>query len=116
SITATQSNKFIIINFDLFELLHFGFHIIQSITMVANTEPASYQAASASLKLDNPTTSKPRQAKPAGPRKLFSDLNATYGDWRDDLQRDGYAVVKGAIPKERADQYGEDMMSFLENL
>lgn len=29
----------------------------------------------------------------------------TYGDFRDDLVRDGYCVVKGAIPKERAEGY-----------
>jgi hypothetical protein len=83
--------------------------------MVANTEPARYQASS-TLKLDNPAANKPLQAKPAGPRKLFSEPGTTYGDWRDDLVRDGYAVVKGAIPRERADQYGEEIMSYLENL
>ncbi|CEI63388.1 hypothetical protein FVEN_g85 [Fusarium venenatum] len=82
--------------------------------MVANTEPVGYQTIS-TLKLDNTTASKPLQAKPAGPRKLFSDASIIYGDWRDDLMRDGYAVVKGAIPRERADQYGEEIMSYLEN-
>ncbi|KZL78253.1 phytanoyl-CoA dioxygenase [Colletotrichum tofieldiae] len=52
---------------------------------------------------------------PAGTNKLFSRKNVTYGDFRDDLVRDGYVVVKGAIPKERADKYGEEMMSYLEN-
>jgi hypothetical protein len=39
-----------------------------------------------------------------------------YGDWRDDLARDGYAVIKGAIPRERADEYADAMFSWLEGL
>ncbi|KAM0544240.1 hypothetical protein ACHAPJ_011929 [Fusarium lateritium] len=81
--------------------------------MVANTEPAGYQAASA-LKLPDATANKPLQAKPSGPHKLFAEPGVTYGDWRDDLVRDGYAVVKGAIPRERAEQYGNDILTYLE--
>lgn len=40
----------------------------------------------------------------------------SYGDWRDDLARDGYAVIKGAIPRERADKYADAMFSWLEGL
>ena len=40
----------------------------------------------------------------------------SYGDWRDDLVRDGYAVIKGAIPRERADKYADAMYSWLEGL
>jgi hypothetical protein len=29
----------------------------------------------------------------------------TYNDWRDDLVRDGYAVVKGVISKDKANYY-----------
>lgn len=39
-----------------------------------------------------------------------------YGDWRDDLVRDGYAVIKQAIPRERADKYADKMYSWLEGL
>jgi hypothetical protein len=39
-----------------------------------------------------------------------------FGDWRDDLARDGYAVIKGAIPRERADKYADQMYSWLEGL
>lgn len=35
--------------------------------------------------------------------------------WYTDLVRDGYAVVKGAVPQERALQYASDMYSYLEN-
>jgi hypothetical protein len=40
----------------------------------------------------------------------------SFGDFRDDLQRDGFAVVKGAVPRERADQYAEEMFQWLEDL
>lgn len=39
-----------------------------------------------------------------------------YGDFRDQLTRDGFAVVKGAIPREKALKYSEEMYSWLENL
>lgn len=42
--------------------------------------------------------------------------DAKYGDWRDDLSRDGYAVIKGAIPRERAENYADKMYSWLEGL
>lgn len=54
--------------------------------------------------------------KPAGENRLFAKEGVTYGDWRDDLVRDGVAVVKGAIPRDRADKYAEDIFTFLETL
>lgn len=39
-----------------------------------------------------------------------------FGDFRDDLTRDGFAIVKGAIPKERALKYADEMYSWLEGL
>lgn len=45
------------------------------------------------------------------------DASATsYNDWRDDLARDGYAIIKGAVPRERADKYADAMYSWLEGL
>jgi hypothetical protein len=40
----------------------------------------------------------------------------TYGDFRDDLLRDGFAVIKGAVPRKKADQYADQMYTWLENL
>ncbi|KAF4313959.1 Phytanoyl-CoA dioxygenase [Botryosphaeria dothidea] len=40
--------------------------------------------------------------------------NVQYGDWRDDMFRDGYAVVKGAVPPERCEKYIDDMYAWLE--
>lgn len=51
--------------------------------------------------------------------KLFlrgAQEEQSFGDFRDDLQRDGFAVVKGAVPRERADQYAEEMFQWLEDL
>jgi hypothetical protein len=49
--------------------------------------------------------------------KLFTrGANHKYGDFRDDLVRDGYAIIKGAIPRERADQYADQFHQFLEDL
>lgn len=45
-----------------------------------------------------------------------ADSASSYGDWRDDLARDGYAVIKGAIPRERAEKYADAMYSWLEGL
>jgi hypothetical protein len=54
--------------------------------------------------------------KAPGPNKLFAQETVVHGDWRDDLVRDGYVVIKGAIPRDRADQYADAFMSMLENL
>ncbi|KAF2087330.1 hypothetical protein K490DRAFT_56946 [Saccharata proteae CBS 121410] len=40
--------------------------------------------------------------------------NGKYNDWRDDLFRDGFAVVKGAVPAERCTHYIDSMYSWLE--
>jgi hypothetical protein len=39
-----------------------------------------------------------------------------YNDWRDDLIRDGFAVIKGAIPQQRVEKYAEQMYNLLESL
>ena len=39
-----------------------------------------------------------------------------YGDFRDALNRDGFAVIKGAVPRERALGYSNDFYSYLEGL
>jgi hypothetical protein len=36
-----------------------------------------------------------------------------FGDWRDDFFRNGYYVVKGAVPRERADSYRQRMLDWL---
>jgi ectoine hydroxylase-related dioxygenase (phytanoyl-CoA dioxygenase family) len=48
-------------------------------------------------------------------RLKIDGTDGTFGDWRDDLIRDGYAVVKGAIPRERALGYADRMYSYLES-
>ncbi|KAG9571351.1 hypothetical protein KCU71_g243, partial [Aureobasidium melanogenum] len=36
-------------------------------------------------------------------------------DWQEDLAKNGYAVVKGAVPKERAEDYANRMHQYLED-
>ncbi|EED13683.1 conserved hypothetical protein [Talaromyces stipitatus ATCC 10500] len=38
-----------------------------------------------------------------------------YNDFRDQLNRDGYAVIKGAIPRDRADKYADAFWSYIED-
>jgi hypothetical protein len=52
----------------------------------------------------------------ANDRLWMSGQNGPIADWHKDLIRDGFAVVKGAIPKERADKYADQMFDWLENL
>ena len=54
--------------------------------------------------------------KPAGPNQLYKQKDAAYDDWRDNLVRDGFAVVKGVVPKERALAYGDEVFNYLETL
>lgn len=50
-----------------------------------------------------PSTPPPAEARTLPPFQ-YADLldKGPFNDWRDDLARDGYAVVKGAIPVEEA--------------
>jgi len=51
--------------------------------------------------------------------KLFlrgAKEESSFGDFRDDLQRDGFAVVKGALPREKADLYADQMFKWLDDL
>ncbi|KAH3685934.1 hypothetical protein WICPIJ_003088 [Wickerhamomyces pijperi] len=40
----------------------------------------------------------------------------TYGDWRDELNSQGYCVVKGAISAEKAQAYREDIFNWMKSL
>ncbi|CAI6093600.1 unnamed protein product [Clonostachys chloroleuca] len=51
----------------------------------------------------------------AGKRLKVDGTDPKFGDWRDDLIRDGYAVVKGAIPQDRALSYADRMLSLIES-
>ena len=62
------------------------------------------------------TTIKATSTAPPTGRLFSKGTDVTYGDFRDDLLRDGYAVVKGAIPQQRALAYVDNMYDWLENL
>lgn len=53
---------------------------------------------------------------PQTERLRVDGTDRAYGDFRDDLVRDGFAVVKGAVPRERAEGYADAMHSWLESL
>ncbi|KAH6898321.1 hypothetical protein B0T10DRAFT_504891 [Thelonectria olida] len=63
------------------------------------------------------TTSQPTLTlRPDGADRMKVDgTDRRYGDWRDDLIRDGYAVIKGAIPKERALSYANRFYGLVES-
>lgn len=63
------------------------------------------------------TTATATQTLPRDGR-LQVDASAapSYSDWRDDLIRDGYAVIKGAIPQDRAQSYADRMLALAESL
>lgn len=61
------------------------------------------------------TTETVTVAPPSG--KLFSKgTDVKYGDFRDDLLQNGFAVVKGAVPRERALKYADGIYEWLEGL
>ena len=55
-------------------------------------------------------------ATPTGQRMAVDGKPTNFGDFRDDLNRDGYAVIKGAVPRDRADAYSDKFYSYLEGL
>lgn len=67
-----------------------------SVTATSTTAPLRVIATSQALRVDG--------------------TDPKYGDWRDDLVRDGYAVIKEAVPKDRASQYADAMYGWLEGL
>lgn len=53
---------------------------------------------------------------PTERRLQIDGSDPAYGDWRDDLVKDGYAVIKGAIPTEKIEGYADRMYSLIEGL
>lgn len=41
---------------------------------------------------------------------VFPDMTKTYGDWRDDLFQEGYAIIPNVISAERSKEYVESMV------
>lgn len=80
-------------------------------------ESANKTFYTATKMITTSTKTAPVMLKPVQDDAMKVDgTDAKYGDWRDDLARDGYAVIKGAIPRERADKYADKMYSWLEGL
>lgn len=52
----------------------------------------------------------------SGRLQVDGTTDPSFGDWRDDLIRDGYAIIKGAAPQDRALSYADRMLSLAESL
>lgn len=62
------------------------------------------------------TQAAPSLSVTSQPKLKVDGTDPKFGDWRDDLIRDGYAVVKGAIPRDRALGYADKMFALAESL
>lgn len=50
------------------------------------------------------------------PHKFAQAMSGkTFGDFRDDFFRDGFAIIKGAVPQERAAEYKSAALDWLES-
>lgn len=49
-------------------------------------------------------------------RMALDGSPTNYGDFRDALNKDGYAVIKGAVPLDRATKYADEFYTYLEEL
>ncbi|KAL4981228.1 hypothetical protein BDW66DRAFT_156296 [Aspergillus desertorum] len=59
--------------------------------------------------------SSPTTTTTAPPGRVFSHgTDVHYGDFRDDLLKNGFAVVKGAVPRDRALKYADEIYDWLE--
>lgn len=74
--------------------------------MATTTTTATFTAQSATL----------ATLQRDGRLQVDGTADRSFGDWRDDLIRDGYAIVKGAVPQERALSYADRMLSLAESL
>lgn len=68
--------------------------------------------------MSSTTTTTTTQTTLQGPKlgMALDGLPTNYNDFRDQLNRDGYAVIKGAVPRDRADRYADKFLSYLEDL
>jgi hypothetical protein len=62
------------------------------------------------------TQSQTSQPMQGSGRMRMDGSDQAFGDFRDDLTRDGFAVVKGAIAQEKALKYADAMYTWLEDL
>lgn len=48
--------------------------------------------------------------------QLTLDLDQHFGDWRDDLARDGFVILRGTVPPKRAEAYRQRAFDWIENV
>jgi hypothetical protein len=50
------------------------------------------------------------------PVEVFANQEAELEDWQKEIQENGFTVIKGAVPRERAEGYVNEMYQWLEDL
>lgn len=50
------------------------------------------------------------------PAELFATQEVELEPWQKEIQENGYAVIEGAVPIERAEAYRNEMLQWLEDL
>jgi hypothetical protein len=50
------------------------------------------------------------------PVEVFANQEGEFEQWQKDIAENGYAVVRGAVPRERAEAYVNEMYQWLEDL
>lgn len=64
--------------------------------------------------IDDSTTSTPPSGRSLPPFKYRNLLQGNFGDWRDQLREDGYCVLPGVIPRDKALEYRQRAFDWLE--
>lgn len=59
-------------------------------------------------------TPPPPSTIPSAKTNVLPNPSTHYGDFRDEFFRDGYAIIKGAVPKDRAVEYQNEALTWLE--
>jgi hypothetical protein len=61
------------------------------------------------------TATPPPSTIPSGKIEPLDMSTPRYGDFRDEFFRDGFVVIKGAVPKDRAAYYQNEALKWLES-
>jgi hypothetical protein len=93
----------------------------RALPTVTGTAPVPLNTADAKHNDYLPTTTKTVQeystTKLGGETDILSSQASTkvpFGDWRDDFFKNGYHVVKGAIPRDRAEAYRQKALNWFD--
>lgn len=83
------------------------------VSISQGTEPSPTKMSTTATEVNTGVTVTGTQPKG---RMALDGSPTNYGDFRDALNRDGYAVIKGAVPRDRARKYADEFYTYLEGL